>query len=59
MNCEIKKKKNSYNEWTLKLTGITEGKIIAILHSLKLRSDKSPVALDVYCLMNQAYEFHK
>ena len=55
MNCEFKKKKGSYNEWTMKFSGMTEGMILALARGMQLYSEQSAVGNDVYQFIKYAY----
>ena len=45
MHCEIKKKKGSHNEWTMKFEGMTEGMILAIVKGMKSYGEEARDAL--------------
>jgi len=56
MNCEIKKAKNSFNNWSLKLTGITEGMILSLVNGMEKYAKESPVGSDVHQFIKYAYD---
>ena len=61
MNCNISKKKNSHNEWTMKFTGMTEGMILTMINGMQyyVSESGSPVRDDVLKFVKYAYEDEK
>lgn len=61
MNCNISKKKNSHNEWTMKFTGMTEGMILTMINGMQyyVSESGSPVRDDVFKFVKYAYEDEK
>lgn len=61
INCNISKKKNSHNEWTMKFTGLTEGMILAMINGMQyyVSESGSLVGHDVHQFVKYAYEDEK
>ena len=56
MKVVIDTKKSSFNEWTIKATGFTEGMILSIVNGMEEYGQKSSVGQDVYEFFKYAYD---